>query len=165
MWVSTPSLFFSFFYYLFYFILFYFIFLFVVNFVIHWNETAMGLHVFPILIPPPTSISTHSLQVFPVHQVWALVSCIQPGLVICFTPHHLFSILLPLFFISKYCNTKFWEIRTSPIWYKDIFTPNKIFDHSSVSSNTRANINISPSLWNVFLEILWSNDGQLNFLW
>ena len=24
------------------------------NFVIHWNETAMGLHVFPILIPPPT---------------------------------------------------------------------------------------------------------------
>ena len=31
--------------------LFYF-FLFVVNFVIHWNETAMGLHVFPIPIPP-----------------------------------------------------------------------------------------------------------------
>ena len=35
-----------------------FFFLFVVNFVIHWNETAMGLHVFPILIPPPTSLST-----------------------------------------------------------------------------------------------------------
>ena len=30
-------------------------FLIVVDFVIHWNETAMGLHVFPILIPPPTS--------------------------------------------------------------------------------------------------------------
>ena len=44
---------------LFYFI-FYFIFLFVVNFVIHWNETAMGLHVFPIPIPPPTSHSTRS---------------------------------------------------------------------------------------------------------
>ena len=29
-----------------------FIYLFVVNFVIHWNETAMGLHVFPIPIPP-----------------------------------------------------------------------------------------------------------------
>ena len=26
----------------------------VVDFVIHWNETAMGLHVFPIPIPPPT---------------------------------------------------------------------------------------------------------------
>ena len=34
--------------------------LFVVNFVIHWNETAMGLHVFPIPIPPPTSLSTCS---------------------------------------------------------------------------------------------------------
>ena len=37
-----------------------FIYLFVVNFVIHWNETAMGLHVFPIPIPPPTSLSTRS---------------------------------------------------------------------------------------------------------
>ena len=45
-----------------YFILFYlFIFLFVVDFVIHWNESAMDLHVFPILIPPPTSLSTRSL--------------------------------------------------------------------------------------------------------
>ena len=64
---------------------FFFFFLFVVNFVIHWNETAMGLHVFPIPIPPPASLSTRSLQVFPVHQVQALVSCIHPGLVICFT--------------------------------------------------------------------------------
>ena len=30
---------------------YYYYFLFVVDFVIHWNETAMGLHVFPILIP------------------------------------------------------------------------------------------------------------------
>ena len=35
--------------------------------------------------PPPTSLSTRSLWVFPVHRVRALVSCIQPGLVICFT--------------------------------------------------------------------------------
>ena len=57
----------------------------VVNIVIRWNETALGLHVFPIPIPPPTSLSTRSLQVFPEHQVWAFVSCIQPGLVIWFT--------------------------------------------------------------------------------
>ena len=40
--------------------LLFFFFLFVVNFVIHWNKTAMGLHVFPIPIPPPTSLSTRS---------------------------------------------------------------------------------------------------------
>ena len=40
---------------------------------------------FPILIPPPTSLPIRSLWVFPVYQPWALVSCIQPGLVICFT--------------------------------------------------------------------------------
>ena len=54
-------------------------------FVIHWHESAMDIHVFPIPIPSPTSLSTRSLWVFPVQKVWALVSCIQPGLVICFT--------------------------------------------------------------------------------
>ena len=45
---------------LFIFFILFIYFLFVVNFVIHWNETAMGLHVFPIPIPPPTSRSTRS---------------------------------------------------------------------------------------------------------
>ena len=39
----------------------FFFFLIVVDFVIHRNESAMGLHVFPIPIPPPTSLSTRSL--------------------------------------------------------------------------------------------------------
>ena len=40
-------------FYLFIYLFYYF--LFVGNFVIHWNETAMGLHVLPMPIPPPTS--------------------------------------------------------------------------------------------------------------
>ena len=39
----------------------YYYFFIVVDFVIHRNETAMGLHVFPIPNPPPTSLSTQSL--------------------------------------------------------------------------------------------------------
>ena len=57
----------------------------VVVFVIHWHESAMDLHVFPIPIPPPASLPIPSLWVFLVHQPWALVSYIQPGLEICFT--------------------------------------------------------------------------------
>ena len=55
-------IFFVFYFYFFYLYVYfyYYYFLFVVNFVIHWNETAMGLHVFPIPIPPPTSLSTRS---------------------------------------------------------------------------------------------------------
>ena len=35
---------------------------------------------------PPSHLPLHPIPlVFPVHQPWALVSCIQPGLVICFT--------------------------------------------------------------------------------
>ena len=45
--------------------------------------------------PNPPFLPIPSLWVFPVHQLWALVSCIQPGLVICFT---LDSILVSVLF-------------------------------------------------------------------
>ena len=66
----------------------------VVAFAIHWHESAMDLHVFPIPIPPPTSLPIPSLWVFPVHQPWAVVSCIQPRLAICFTLDNIYVSML-----------------------------------------------------------------------
>ena len=56
-----------------------------IGFAIHWLESTMSGHVFPILNTLPTSLSTQFLWVFPVYQARTLVSCIQPGLMICFT--------------------------------------------------------------------------------
>ena len=70
-------------------------------FAIHWHESAMDLHVFSIPIPPPTSLPIPSLWVFLVHQPWALVSCIQPGLVICFTLGSILVSMLLLYLFSR----------------------------------------------------------------
>ena len=72
-----------------------------IGFAIHWHESTTGVHVLPILNPPPTSSSYHpsgsSQCTSPEHPV----SCIEPGLVICFTCDNLhvsvpFSHIIPL---------------------------------------------------------------------
>ena len=60
-----------------------------------WISHGFSYMCSPSRSPPPTSLPIPSLWVFPVHQPRALVSGIQPGLVICFT---LDSILVSMLF-------------------------------------------------------------------
>ena len=99
----------------------------------------MELHVFPIPIPPPTSLSTRFLWVFPVHQAQALVSCIPPGLVICFTIDNIHAVL------SKHPTLALEKTLESPLDCKEIQPVHPKGAHSWVfTGRTDAE---TPVLW------------------
>ena len=66
----------------------------------------MDLHAFRIPVPPLTSLSTRFLWVFPVHQAWALVSCIQPGQVTYYQPFNTLNKIYPYCPKNKQANKK-----------------------------------------------------------
>ena len=76
-------------------------------FAIHQHESTMGIHVFPILNPPLTSLpispyhlSGSSQCTSPKHPV----SCIEPGLVIHFL-YDIIHVSMPFFILSNFLKT------------------------------------------------------------
>ena len=90
--------------YLFFKILFYILTLqYCIGFAIYWNESAIGIHVFPILNPPPSSLPIPSLWVIPLHQPQA------SSIVYVFMPHG-----FRVFYLLLLCTSMYkWEVWAS----------------------------------------------------
>ena len=55
-----------------------------IGFAIHWHESAMGVHVFPSWIPLPPPFPSHPSGSSQCSSPEHPVSCIEPGLAVCF---------------------------------------------------------------------------------
>ena len=66
----------------------------VLVFAIYWHESAMGIHVLPILNPFPTAFPAHPSGSSQCTSTEHPVSCIEPGLVICFTYYNIPVLML-----------------------------------------------------------------------
>ena len=86
---------FSFFFFFQFYLFIYLLYNIVLVFAIYWHESGMAVHVFPILNPLPPPFPSHpsgsSQCTSPEHPV----SCIKPGLAICFTYDNL-HVSMPL---------------------------------------------------------------------
>ena len=81
---------------------------------------------------PPTSLPIPSLWVFPVHQPWALVSCIQPGLAICFTLDRIHASML----FSQIIPSLHSPTKSKSLFYKANFLLKRVSESQPVVSDS-----------------------------
>ena len=75
-------------------------------------------------LPPPSS-PDRSLQVFSVHQPCALVSCIQPGLVICFTLDNIHVLML----LSQIIPSSPSPIESKSLFYTSVYRYTSVYTY------------------------------------
>ena len=92
-----------------------------VGFALHWHESAMGVHVFRIPNPPPTSLPTRPSGLSQCTSFECPVSCIELGLVIYFTYGYIYvsmlvSQIIPPSLLPESKSLFFMSLLLSCIW-------------------------------------------------